>query len=398
MVEFLSRIAIFRLTYVLLIILVIKLYLDKKKSETELHSLNELKLLELKNNKNADGDKIFYEIKKSLGILNENLGMSNDNLKKYSELAKSFEKLIKTSQSATDNTILLSSNPNGVSIFNLEKSLEPPELYNSIQCRKSRKIYVETTLCVHDLNRDVHVSGSIWREGVWELQIVQPYLEYITKNPDWLVLDIGAQIGQYSLYVAQLGRQVLTVEPFYDNIVRLHKAAKTENITSYITLITNAISNKRGEIKMLQPNGNNIGGQSLVDNKNKVIKKDEIKEDDANKKYYVETILFDDIVPYFPVRQNGKKYEKAIMKIDIEAFEPYAFQHAAHLFDTLDIPIIFMEWGNLPAQQDMKTEIEQMINFLYNRTYKAFGNNIELNRNNWQSGWAWDIIWKKKGY
>ena len=143
-----------------------------------------------------------------------------------------------------------------------------------------------------------------------------------------------------------MGRQVLTVEPFYDNVLRIHKAAKSDNTTSLITLITNALSNKRNEIKMLQPNGDNIGGQSLIENKNKVVKKEDIMATDPKAKYYVETILFDDIVTFLPVKPDGTHYKKAIMKIDIEAFEPYAFQHAAHLFDTLDIPIVFMEWGN----------------------------------------------------
>ena len=38
-------------------------------------------------------------------------------------------------------------------------------------------------------------------------------------------------------------------------------------------------------------------------------------------------------------------YKQAILKIDIEGFEPFAFQHAAKLFDAIDIQIIFMEWG-----------------------------------------------------
>ena len=103
-------------------------------------------------------------------------------------------------------------------------------------------------------------------------------------------------------------------------------------------------------------------------------------------------------MPYLPVKDDGKKYDKAIMKIDIEAFEPYAFQHAEKLFDRIDIPIVFMEWGNLPKQVDMKVEIGQMLDFFYNRSYQAYGNGIVLDRSNWEGGWAWDIVWKKNGY
>jgi FkbM family methyltransferase len=139
-------------------------------------------------------------------------------------------------------------------------------------------------------------------------------LGYISQNPSWLVLDFGAQIGQYSLFAASMGRQVLTVEPFYDNIVRLHKAATEEKIQNKIKLVKNALSNKRNEIKRLQPNSDNIGGQSLLQSKNKNYK----KSDMANDKYLVETILLDDLVEQLPLNSDGKKYKQAILKIDIE--------------------------------------------------------------------------------
>ena len=61
-------------------------------------------------------------------------------------------------------------------------------------------------------------------------------------------------------------------------------------------------------------------------------------------KYMVQTILLDDIINYFPKIAN-KSYKKAIMKIDIEGYEPFAFKSSKNLFSLIDIEIIFMEWG-----------------------------------------------------
>ena len=61
-----------------------------------------------------------------------------------------------------------------------------------------------------------------------------------------------------------MGLRVLAVEPFYDNILRLHKAASIEKLENKITVIQNAISNKRNEVKMLHQSQDNIGGQSLL--------------------------------------------------------------------------------------------------------------------------------------
>ena len=56
-------------------------------------------------------------------------------------------------------------------LFNLSRLLKPRKLYDQIMCRLSNKIYVRTTLCVHEINRDVHVSGSIWRKTISFTQI-----------------------------------------------------------------------------------------------------------------------------------------------------------------------------------------------------------------------------------
>ena len=188
-----------------------------------------------------------------------------------------------------------------------------------------------------------------------------------------------------------MGRDVLTVEPFHDNVIRIHKAATLENTQNKITLLKNALSNKRNEIKMLQPDTTNNGGQSLIPNKDKVYTRDE------NNKYLVETILFDDIIPYLPKNAENKEYKKAILKIDIEGFEPYAFQHADKLFDLLDIPIIYMEWGYLAGITKAHNLTINMINFLYSHGLRPYANNQQLEKDRWLS-WPWDIMWKKDGY
>jgi FkbM family methyltransferase len=231
-------------------------------------------------------------------------------------------------------------------IFDLTKP--PTDDYKYIPCRLSKSINnVITTLCVHEITKDGWVSSSIWKYGVWEENIVTNVLYSLSKNPESLFLDIGAQVGEYSLYAAKLGCDVLTVEPFYDNIMRIHKAAFNESLGDKITLIKNAISNRRGEIKLLKKRLTNIGGQSLIENKNRNFTKDDmLNQNDINSKYFVETILFDDIVYNLPLNKDGREYTTAIMKIDIESFEPYAFQYASKLFDTLKILVIYMEWGN----------------------------------------------------
>ena len=63
-------------------------------------------------------------------------------------------------------------NTPNVKLFDLSSKLDPSEIYLNIQCRKSIEIFVSTTLCVHDINNDRYVSGSIWINGVWENHVI----------------------------------------------------------------------------------------------------------------------------------------------------------------------------------------------------------------------------------
>ena len=82
-----------------------------------------------------------------------------------------------------------------------------------------------------------------------------------------------------------------------------------------------------------------------------------------------------------------------------KGFEPYAFQNAKKLFDTIEIPIIFMEWLNLPQQTDAYKEIQAMIDFLLSFKLKPFSGNqmLDIDNKRWLS-WPGDISWKKDGY
>ena len=111
--------------------------------------------------------------------------------------------------------------------------------------------------------------------------------------------------------------------------------------------------------------------------------------------HIVDHILFDDIVPYLPRKNDGTEFTKALLKIDIEGFEPYAFQHASKLFDKLDISVIYMEWGNIPIQTDATDIILQMIQFLTQRKFRPINNmNVSLDLNNWRN-WPFNVMWLK---
>lgn len=208
---------------------------------------------------------------------------------------------------------------------------------------------------------------------------------------------IWLKLGQYSLIAAKLGSRVITIEPFYDNIIRIHKAALAENLGDRITLICNALFDKRNQIKKLSENKENIGGQSLIDNIDKQFtRSSRYNEQSDGDKYMVETILFDDIIEYLPRKlpRGRLSYEKAIIKIDIEGLEPFVIPTGENLFEVLSVQMVFMEWGKMPhLPEEMKPKIFTMIEFFIQRNFVPYSiENKRLNLERWAS-WPFDMYW-----
>jgi len=73
---------------------------------------------------------------------------------------------------------------------------------------------------------DVHVSFHLRDAGIWEPHMLRHFQNVLYQDPQLGVYDIGANIGQYSLVAAAMGRKVVAVEPHLPSLRRLHKAIK----------------------------------------------------------------------------------------------------------------------------------------------------------------------------
>lgn len=191
-----------------------------------------------------------------------------------------------------------------------------------------------------------------------------------------------------------MGHDVISVEPFHDSLMRIHKASSLENTQSRITLVQNAVSNRRREQRQLTYELENIGAQSLLDLSDGTFKfKFEIPERERDK-YTVETILMDDLLAHVPKNREHRPYSKCLIKIDIEGMEMYAFQNARQLFTQLQVQLVFMEWKMMRQQVAAYPLIIQMINFLYSFELRPFAGETQLEKDSWRE-WPHDILWKR---
>jgi hypothetical protein len=131
-----------------------------------------------------------------------------------------------------------------------------------------------------------------------------------------------------------------------------------------------------------------VDANSKIDQKNKT---DLLDQD----KYIVETVLMDDLVEAFPLRRDGQVYKKACIKMDIEGFEPFAFQHSELFFSTLSVEMLIIEWPHLLKQD--KSLVENLVNVLSRNGLKPFSitQSKEYNPKEYTSWSDGEIIRKK---
>lgn len=80
------------------------------------------------------------------------------------------------------------------------------------------------------------------------------------------MIDIGANIGIYTMYSSSIHRKTIAIECYRPNIERLIQAIQIEQVSKYVILIGNAIYNQSNQILQLTKETANIGGQSLFTN------------------------------------------------------------------------------------------------------------------------------------
>ena len=87
----------------------------------------------------------------------------------------------------------------------------------STECVTIPKVLgVQAPLCVKV--NDKLVSKAVRDGGVWERGVLTMVLRALSKYPSSVLIDGGANVGEYTVMAAALGREVVAVEPMVDNI------------------------------------------------------------------------------------------------------------------------------------------------------------------------------------
>ena len=194
----------------------------------------------------------------------------------------------------------------------------------------------------HDpIHQDIFISGSVhgaskpWDHYIWSL-----FLRALADTPRGLVVDVGANLGYFSLMAAALGHDVIAFEPMGRNMAKLQASvAANPHFDARITLYQNAVSSQSSGAVSLQPThptnqGN--GRMRAADSRRGVYGVD-----------YVDLLRLDDIL----LTADGAVVSDVIlMKIDVEGMEAGVLDGARRLLCARAVRYIVMEFSDETRQ------------------------------------------------
>ena len=187
------------------------------------------------------------------------------------------------------------------------------------------------------INQDI-VSIAISRKKSWEgketrklINALNYYssLKNVTKDNIY-ILDIGANVGWYTLFLGKLGYKILAFEPSDVNMYMLRKSFCL-NQDLNVTLIKKGLYTEEKKCDFYISRGN-IGDGWVFCDKNSTIPSHLIKSGET----------------YLTKLSNYIKFlstkNLALIKIDIEGSEGKAIESGIELFSKYHIPFIFLEF------------------------------------------------------
>ncbi|XP_075261123.1 uncharacterized protein LOC142352853 [Convolutriloba macropyga] len=221
-------------------------------------------------------------------------------------------------------------------------------------------------MCLFDSKVDQYISKMVERGTIWDKRGVATVLTHLVhvqreiaergQDPisQLLFLDLGANIGTFTLPALSYGVPTISVEPLHGAMERLATSIDMNNFqlptslplpssmtsskrSQLSTLHRKAVSDKQGCVKS-KVNQLNKGGSEVV----QVDCNGEGSDDDG----VLRSVTVDDLVSIVPLSENTIN---VVIKMDVQGFEPYALKGASSLlFDNrFNVSLIYMEWAEM---------------------------------------------------
>jgi FkbM family methyltransferase len=190
---------------------------------------------------------------------------------------------------------------------------------------------------------DIYISRAVHRREIWDKPVFN-VLKYVLASkglPPGRVLDIGGNIGYFTMWALAMGHKVTTFEPMDFNVRYIVTSIDANKFGANHTLYQNAVGNQAGRLALQPTNKQNRGNfQVQMVNGAAGEPQGEYGFD------YVDTVRLDDVVDE----------DVHLIKIDVEGFEHKVLDGARKLLCSRLVRYIEFEFTTAKSDGDCLAE------------------------------------------
>jgi len=249
-----------------------------------------------------------------------------------------------------------------------------PLLKNKCVSLKIPDSQLTTPICVYEKSVDVWISGSLLTSGTWENDIMANIKKALDKDRRTAFLDLGCNIGVFTLMAAKLGHRVVSVDPLRKNLFLLSRSLEQGQLTANVYLLNNAVGDKVEQITLQEYKGN-VGGTFV---------KPASQSDVVDEDHTAVAVTLDHLTPLLA-------NQTVVMKIDVETYEWNALKCGYTFFEKVHVKCIFMEWA---SHKKTPVSAAGIIGFMKKFSFVPHANNAQLQFDK-NTTWPGDIVWIK---
>ena len=130
--------------------------------------------------------------------------------------------------------------------------------YRSLGCL-STKTEPSFHMCTYPSKRDRFISSALQTDGIWEPYITSIMQVALNKYPKGIFIDVGANIGYYSLMAAKRGHTTIAIEPKEENLLRLQMGVDLNHVSNEVYLVQNVLYDVHTNVTMTNSDDNQGG-------------------------------------------------------------------------------------------------------------------------------------------
>ncbi|CAG5115282.1 unnamed protein product [Candidula unifasciata] len=235
--------------------------------------------------------------------------------------------------------------------------------------------------CIHDAKKDLMVSAHLKNKGGWEPENVEAMYEMHKRFPGLVLVDLGCNIGVFTLPAAKMGMEVVAVDSMLSSLQLLQRSLFINGLSCHVTLIHNALYRKQMQMRVaLDPS--NVGASKVVE----IL---EFRRHKIHPSQLVDAVCLDDLMPLV-------KGKTVFLKVDLENNERALLECADQFFKYVNVKVLLIEWMYYRHNEKDSRFIKNFL--LKHHMVPTWG--IDIDREidvSASSNWPDNVFWMKRG-